>query len=430
MNAEQTRYKIGGYNLNLINAPSDNVYVGAFVNNGYIHETHKIAGINHLLEHMLINSWSKCKKKSCFVYWDKRPVTLNGHTNVTHVKYFINGLRSEFTDMLHYIFEIITNPVIDEKMVADEKKIVLNELHNILNDPTNKLLYKMSRVLYTDENIVNYYDIQLQIDNLRKITYQDIITYYKNVYIPNNVSFYICGKFNEEQTKQLLKTCRDIIQTRPVNHSRSAQVYENVFSYKQQLIYHKNPTAKNTTFYIHLPLSGIQLTYPEQTQLDIFVNSLIVSLFDILRTQQKLVYGVSVSVDNYPYGSVLNIFGSCIDPNIKQVLHEIFAYLSDVQRKVVELDGLDNEKKKRKMRLNDTKITPELLCNFYETQNHLNCNRRIKRTYTFQDMFKIIEKVDRKCVMDILRNISLDNAVVGYTSSHAANITLASIMPK
>ena len=40
MNAEQTRYKIGGYNLNLINAQSDNVYVGAFVNNGYIHETH------------------------------------------------------------------------------------------------------------------------------------------------------------------------------------------------------------------------------------------------------------------------------------------------------------------------------------------------------------------------------------------------------
>jgi predicted Zn-dependent peptidase len=355
---------------------------------------------------------------------------LNGHTNITHVKYFINGLRSEFVDMLHYIFEIITNPVIDEKMVADEKKIVMNELHNYLNDPTNKLLYKMSRVLYTDENIVNFYDIQLQIDNLRKITYHDIITYYKTVYIPNNVSFYICGKFTEDQTKQLLKTCRDIIHTRPVNHSRSMHVYDNVFSYKQQLIYHKNPTAKNTTFYINLPFSGVQLTYTEQTQLDIFVNSLIVSLFDILRTQQKLVYGVSVSVDNYPYGSVLNIFGSCIDPNIKQVLCEIFAYLSDIQRKVVELDGLDNEKEKRKMKLNDTKITPELLCNFYETQNHLNCTRRIKRTYTFQDMFKIIEKVDRKCVMEILRNISLDNAVIGYTSSHTANITLASIMPK
>jgi hypothetical protein len=160
------------------------------------------------------------------------------------------------------------------------------------------------------------------------------------------------------------------------------------------------------------------------------VNSLIVSLFDILRTQQKLVYGVSVSVDNYPYGNVLNIFGSCIDPNIKPVLHEIFAHLSDLQSKVVELDGLDNEKEKRKMKLNDTKITPELLCNFYETQNHLNCNRRIKRTYTFQDMFKIIEKVDSKCVMEILRNISLNNALIGYTSSHTANITLASIIPK
>jgi predicted Zn-dependent peptidase len=430
MNAEQTRYKVGGYNVNIINAQSENVYVGAFINNGSMNETHETAGINHLLEHIIMNSWSKCKKQSCFVYWDKRPVKMNGHTTITYVKYFINGLRSELANMLKYIFEIVTNPKIDVKMIEDEKKIVMNELYNLINEPSNRLLHKMARVLYNHENVYNFYDGELQLHNLKKFNTQEIIDYYNTVYIPNNVTFYICGKFTETQTVQLLDTCREIIHKPPANVIKMAVNYNGVFSYKQQIIYYKNPAAKNTEFIVFIPLAGPPLTYPEQIRLDIFGSRLKVSLFDILRTQQKLVYGINVTLDNYPYGTILTINGSCVDPNIQQVFREIFAHIMNVKKQVFELDRLDNEKAIYKMQLNDTKITPLILCNFYETQNHLNCNRKTKRTHTFQDMFKIIEKVDSKNVLEILRDLSIDNAVIGYMSRHSANISLASIMPK
>ena len=430
MDAEQIRYKVGGYNVNIINTPSNNVYVGAFVHNGAMNETHNKAGINHLLEHIIMNSWSKCKKKSCFVYWDKRPVNLNGHTNISYVKYFINGLRSELANMLEYIFEIVTNPNIEEKMIEDEKKIVMNELYTIVNDPFNRLLHKMANVLYNEENVYNHYDGELQLHNLKKLTNKDIVNYYKTVYIPNNVTFYICGNFNETQIVQLLDTCRGIIHKPHVNAIKKAISYENIFSYKQQIIYYKNPAAKNTEFNICIPLSGPPLTYPKQTRLDIFVRSLQVSLFDILRTQQKLVYSITANVENYPYGSVLVITGYCVDPNIKLVFREIFSHIMKVKTQVIKLNRLDNEKDKYKMYMNDTKITPIVLCNFYETQNHLNCNRKTKRTYTYNDKLSIIGNVNSNNVLEILSDLSLDNAVIGYTSRHSGNISLPSIMPK
>ena len=54
MDAKPIKYTIGSYNIYIINMPSRNVYVGGFIDNGYIHENTKTCGINHLLEHILI----------------------------------------------------------------------------------------------------------------------------------------------------------------------------------------------------------------------------------------------------------------------------------------------------------------------------------------------------------------------------------------
>ena len=58
-------HDIHGYKVFLYPYPNKTVYVEMYNNNGFISETKKTSGINHLLEHVLTNAWKKCKHYKC-----------------------------------------------------------------------------------------------------------------------------------------------------------------------------------------------------------------------------------------------------------------------------------------------------------------------------------------------------------------------------
>ena len=418
MNAQQIPLKIGGYNINIINMPSNNVSVASFLDGGCIYETTHFAGISHLLEHILINSWSKCNKHmSCFNYFDKYPVYFNATTTATYINYYINGLRSKMVEMIEYIFEIMINPDIKEAIVNTEKQIVMNELQNHMNRPDQLLEFKKNRVFYNNSHIINFYDTKLQMDNLAKITYSDIIKYYKKIYQPKNVHFYICGRFNDKQLQIIREVCQRMISAQSiVTNDHPLRYYENVFTYKPGVVFHKNDQACNTTFIISIPFASFEMQYSDHLTINMLAKILQTSLFDLLRTQKHLLYVILATPETSYYGAAIHITGSCVDANIKPILTELFQYLMNIQKQPIPLDSLKREKAKWQMQLNDQAMTPLLLCNYYENQRRLTCNKPKKRTYTYKETRNIIDAITYKRVMEILEKLAISKAVVGYTS--------------
>ena len=429
MDAKPIKYTIGSYNIYIINMPSRNVYVGGFIDNGYIHENTKTCGINHLLEHILMNAWNKCGSESCFRYWDKRPVHMNASTHTTFVDYFINGLHSEMLEMINYIFKIVTMPEISDKTVNDEKKAVESELHNLINRPVMPLIHKMNQVLYKRKAIVNSSDYHLQISNLKDITKKDIIQYYNKKYNAKNTSFYISGSFTTQHIKQILGIFRDIV--KPIKVSNNTIVYYNdVFTYNTKIIHHPNVSAKNTEFVISVPLLPDYKKYKHyQTILTVIQNISNIQLFDLLRTQHKLIYGITLTFDIYYYGVELNIIGSCIDKNILPVLSEIMKWLHNFRTVEFTQTEIKQSVGKVLLQLNDTKITPSYICKYYEQQIHLQGQESYTRLYSIREQFTSIKNTKLEDIQKIQRCVDINNVVVGYTSKTNSKITLAKILP-
>ena len=67
-------HRVNGYTILFIKSKSKTAYVSSIIANGYCNETESDLGINHLLEHVLLESWKKCKQKSCELYWMSKPV--------------------------------------------------------------------------------------------------------------------------------------------------------------------------------------------------------------------------------------------------------------------------------------------------------------------------------------------------------------------
>ena len=54
---------INGYKVVLVPVKNSNIiYVQSFILSGRMNENKKNSGISHLLEHVLTESWTKCKK--------------------------------------------------------------------------------------------------------------------------------------------------------------------------------------------------------------------------------------------------------------------------------------------------------------------------------------------------------------------------------
>ena len=355
-----------GFNAYIISDKSAKmVYVCAIIKSGYYNESPDAAdhesGINHLFEHVLLNAWHKCNKKQCALFWNNRSAEYNASTRLQYVEYHITGLDSETADMVDYITQIIDHPRFDAKIIEAEKAAVLNELKIIQNDPAHKLTHALYSCVYSDRSgMRNQTNIQMQIDNLKRITVADIVAYHKRYYTPKNITFFFAGNItratviralnrNMTMTRARMRECPGYSVT--IDESKyylpsfriDATTFGSTPRGKRQQqqqqqqqqhfpIFIENPEAKNTTFSIIIPV--FQPTPPDianNDQFSLCAGIIGVELNSLLRTKHHLVYGVSVQSYITTSVNLLMITGSCVDKNVMRILDMCLHYMVEHQ---------------------------------------------------------------------------------------------------
>ena len=130
MNLKHQLYNINGYNILIIKTNNDNISVKSLIDTGYIHEQEDNLGINHLIEHVLVNGNPHCKNSNdCITYMNKSGIIMNASTGLNIVSYYTMGLKSDLNKMLNFIVETtINSDNINHYVIEKEKKAVIDEL--------------------------------------------------------------------------------------------------------------------------------------------------------------------------------------------------------------------------------------------------------------------------------------------------------------
>ena len=61
-------------------------------------------GINHLIEHVLVNSNSMCNN-DCLTEMNKKGIIMNASTGLNMINYFVMGINSDLYKMIKFIIE-------------------------------------------------------------------------------------------------------------------------------------------------------------------------------------------------------------------------------------------------------------------------------------------------------------------------------------
>lgn len=187
------------------NTSSSNVSLFCFVKTGSIHEKEFFgAGISHFVEHLAIGSTTSIRSESDYVDWtEKIGGNSNAYTTYDHTAYFIE-VDSEFLeDAIQILSETMQFSIFAEEEVKREKEVIIKEFVYRVAPPMATMRNRVMETAYLTSNIRN--EVIGDIELFKDLQREDLLKYYKERYVPNNMVFVASGNIDTQKTMELIK---------------------------------------------------------------------------------------------------------------------------------------------------------------------------------------------------------------------------------
>ena len=254
-------------------------------------------GIAHFLEHKMFEQEDGVDP---FTYFSNSGTDSNASTSFDNTQYICYGTKN-FSDNLRFLLSFVNNPYYTNDNVNKEKGIIAEEI-NMYNDiPDFKLEMKLRECLYKTHP--RRIDIAGTVEEINKITKEDLYACYKNFYVPNNMFVLVVGNFDKEEALNII--------TEEVEHRNKKKlpkikkVQEQIQVNKKEFTIKEQTEVPKLAYGLKISTKRIKL---DSFELDLYLNMLTTILFGASSPfrekcrQEKLLNSLDIeweSVDNF-----------------------------------------------------------------------------------------------------------------------------------
>lgn len=162
-------------------------------------KVHKVPdGIAHFLEHKMFEQESG---EDPFAYFSKSGTGANASTSYDNTQYICYGTKN-FLDNLRYLIQYVNSPYYTDENVEKEKGIIAEELKMYADLPDVQLETRLRENIYHAHP--RRVDIGGSVDEIYKMTKDDLYLCYNNFYSPNNMFILVVGKFPMDEAMSII----------------------------------------------------------------------------------------------------------------------------------------------------------------------------------------------------------------------------------
>lgn len=182
------------------------VSVQVFVRTGSMSEQEYLgSGISHFFEHIIHGGTTTTRSEA-----DSRTIletignNSNAYTTTDHTAYYINTTAEHWTTALDLLADWMLNSTIDQAEFEREKGVVQREIEQGLDDPA-RVLYETAVATRFQVHPARYPVIGYK-ELVQKITRDDLVTYYRRMYAPNNMLVVVVGAVRTDDALARIRT--------------------------------------------------------------------------------------------------------------------------------------------------------------------------------------------------------------------------------
>ena len=165
-------------------------------------------GIAHFLEHKMFEQEDGVDP---FTYFSESGTGANAMTFFDYTQYICYGTK-KFEDNLEYLIRYVNSPYYTDQNVEKEKGIIAEELKMYADIPDYQLDNYLRQNIY--HNHPRRIDIGGSVEEIYKITKEDLYTCYNSFYSPNNMFILIVGGFDKDKAYEIIKNSLEDIDNR------------------------------------------------------------------------------------------------------------------------------------------------------------------------------------------------------------------------
>jgi zinc protease len=371
--------------------PTANMYL--FWKVGSRNEVHGITGLSHFFEHMMFNGSKNYGPKQF-----DRVMEANGGSNNAYTTENVTVYTDWFQkDALETIFKLESDRIadlnIDPKMVESERGVVLSERSTGLENSNYRLIGELVQSVAFQEHPYMFPVIGFESD-IKSWTQEDLETYFKTYYSPNNATVVVVGDITFDQVKKLADQYMAPIAARGLPPKiRTVEPQQNG---ERRVNAYKDITTPNVLMAFHTPQTGHEDYYA----LDLL--SSLLSSGNSSRLVKSLVMDTTIA------SRVFTFLGEGFDPNIFNIYAVAGNGVSATDLEKALIGQIDDIVKNG---VNDTelqKVKNQKLMEFYRSLETINGKANSLGTYDvffgdYRKMFDAPQLYQKVTVEDIKR---------------------------
>lgn len=185
------------------NPGTSSVSVDLWVKVGSRYEMTRTNGISHFVEHLLFKGTAKRSAQEISRETAAVGGMINAYTHWEYTQLHISILPQDLALALEILADIVQNSQMTEEMIAKEKKVILEEISLSNIYPPSYVLNLVSRSLFPDNPLEM--PISGTRESVQTIQRQDLLRFYQDYYVPNNMILTVVGNVSPPNVQALIR---------------------------------------------------------------------------------------------------------------------------------------------------------------------------------------------------------------------------------
>ena len=194
-------------NLRVLLVPLENtntVSIFAVSQVGSRYETREINGISHFVEHLMFKGTEKRPNTEILSKeLDSIGAYFNAYTAKNRTAYYMTAHKKHLGIIADVLADMIQNSKFDPKEMEQEKGVIIEEINMYEDNPLMSIEDLLEDIAFGDNPLG--WDIAGPKKNITDMTIDDIVSYYKAYYHPENMMLVLAGSFDEEEAMGIIK---------------------------------------------------------------------------------------------------------------------------------------------------------------------------------------------------------------------------------
>ena len=172
------------------------------------------AGLSHCLEHMLFKGTTTRPASRIDQEVQEAGGYMNAYTSFDRTVYWINVPNTGARTAIDILCDIMQNATLPEEELAKEMDVIRREMDMNQDDPGQRSARRLFETAYTRSpyrcTIIGYPDI------FNELKREDVFSYYREKYAPNNVFFVVVGDIKAGEVEEQISAAFAKSKARPM----------------------------------------------------------------------------------------------------------------------------------------------------------------------------------------------------------------------